>query len=325
VRTALIAIVLVAASNTVHGETLLALAGASDSENSDGNSYAWQLQFQEPISSYLSGSLSWLNEGHMPAHHRDGAAAQLWLDAPSLLERVAFSLGAGPYIYFDTETASSERGYHDIHSAAAMLSASMAVDVGDAWFLDLRVNEIYAPGDINTASFLLGAGYHFGRFDRADPAAASGGDVGASYARQQLQVFGGVMIYNQLQSQQDSVVGLEYRLSLRPWAAWSAAWFYNPGNAISQRNQVASQMWLVHAMADGRLSVSAGLGVYMPLGSQPGSAATTPAGVSGLSALRAEWNCSARSSVIVSWYRSFTNDDNDRDLITLGYGWRFGG
>jgi hypothetical protein len=325
VRTALIAIVLAAASNAVYGETLLALAGSTDSENSVGNSYAWQLQFQEPIASYLSGSLSWLNEGHVPAHHRDGAALQLWLDAPTLLQRVVFSVGAGPYIYFDTEAAASDRGYSDIHSAAAMVSAAMAFDVGNAWFLSLRVNEIYAPGDINTATFLLGAGYRFGRFDRADPAAASGGDVGASYARQQLQVFGGVMIYNQLQSQQDSTVGLEYRLALRPWAAWSAAWFYNPGNASSQRDQVASQMWLVHALAGGRLSLSAGLGVYAPLGSQSSGTAASPAGVSGLSALRAEWNWSARSSVILSWYRSFTNDDNDRDLITLGYGWRFGG
>jgi hypothetical protein len=324
VRTALITVLLAVASTCVHGETLLALAGITNPDSSATNTYAWQFELQEPMSRYLGGSLSWLNEGHVPYHHRDGVATQLWLTAPRWLDRFVFSAGAGPYIYFDTKTASSDRGYSDIHSAAALVSASLWVDLRSSWFLSLRVNDVLAPGDFNSTMWLLGGGYHFGGFEHGD-AANRGAGTSVAYARQQVQVFAGTMIYNQLESHSDRTVGLEYRLALLPWAAWSASWFYNPVNASAQRDQVASQLWLVDTLMGGKLSLSAGLGVYTPLGSRPEGAANNPASLSGLSALRAEWNWSSRSSVILSWHRSFTNDDDDRDIITLGYGFRFGG
>jgi hypothetical protein len=303
------------ASMSAHGENLLALAGITDSENGAPSSYGWQLELQEPVSTHLSGSLSWLNEGHVAQHHRDGAAAQLWLNAPRWCDRVVFSVGVGPYIYFDTEKDSSIRGYSDVHSAAGIVSASVAIDLSRSWFLSLNVNDIYAPGDLNTAAFLFGAGYHF------NPSSEQSG--GAS-ARQLIQVFAGQTIFNDLNSRQGRTVGLEYRLSLTPWVAWSASWFNDPVNIRARPNQVASQLWLVDSLAGGELSLSAGIGVYSPLGSVPSGAANASASVSGLSALRVEWNWSRRSSLILSWFRSFTNDDDDRDIITLGYGFRFG-
>ena len=149
--------------------------------------------------------------------------------------------------------------------------------------------------------------------------------VRKSFARQQIQLFAGEMIYNQLSSHQDRTVGLEYRLALVPWAAWSATWFHTVGSTSSgQREQLASQVWLVDSVLDGRLALSAGLGVYTPLGAQP-SGEESSAALSGLSGLRAEWCWSRYSSVMLTWYRSFTNDDDDRDIITLGYELRFAG
>jgi hypothetical protein len=87
---------------------------------------------------------------------------------------------------------------------------------------------------------------------------------------------------------------------------------------------VASQLWLVDPVEDGKLSFSAGVGAYTLLGPLTDRATTTPDRVSGLTGLRAEWQWSKRSSLILCWYRTFTSDDNDRDIITLGYGWRFG-
>jgi hypothetical protein len=314
-RAVWISVLLTVASRSAHAENLLALAGITNSENGAPSSYGWQLELQEPLSTHLSGSLSWLNEGHVPQHHRDGAAAQLWLNAPKWRDRVVFSVGVGPYVYFDTEKDSSIRGYSDVHSAAAIVSASVAIDLSRSWYLSLNVNDIYAPGDLNTAAFLLGAGYHF------NPASEQYSGAGP---RQQIQVFAGQTIFNDLNSRQGRTVGLEYRRSLSPWVAWSASWFNNPVNIRARPNQVASQLWLVDCLAGGKLSLSAGLGVYSPLGSVPSGAANASASVSGLSGLRVEWNWSRHSSLILSWYRSFTNDDDDRDIITLGYGFRFG-
>jgi hypothetical protein len=143
--------------------------------------------------------------------------------------------------------------------------------------------------------------------------------------RQQIQLFSGETIFNDLNSRNGATVGLDYRLALAPWAACSLTWFNDPVGIRARRNQVASQLWWVDHLAGGRLSLSAGLGVFTPLGSVPSGATNASTGVSGLSGLRIEWSWSRRSSLILSWYRSFTNDDNDRDIITLGYGFRFGG
>jgi hypothetical protein len=63
---------------------------------------------------------------------------------------------------------------------------------------------------------------------------------------------------------------------------------------------------------------------HTPLGAQPPGEESSAA-LSGLSGLRVEWCWGRNSSVMLTWYRSFTNDDDDRDIITMGYGFRFGG
>jgi hypothetical protein len=315
------AIVCALVSVPARSETLQALAGVIDPTNDSSNTYGWQLEFQEPLSRQLNASLSWLNEGHTPGHHRDGLATQLWLGVPVWRNRTEFDFGAGPYLYFDTQQESSARGYSDVHSVGALVSASLSLNITPSWFINVRLNEIYAPGDPNTLGFLVGGGYHFGRSERA----LSGPDGSQTFARQQIQLFAGEMIYNQLSSHQDRTLGLEYRLALVPWAAWSATWFHTVGSTSSgQREQIASQVWLVDSVLGGRLALSAGVGVYTPLGAQP-LGEENSAALSGLSGLRMEWCWSRNSSVVLTWYRSFTNDDDDRDIITLGYGFRFGG
>jgi hypothetical protein len=321
-RAAWLCIVCVLLSAPARSQTLQALAGTIDATNNPSNTYGWQLEFQESLSRRFDASLSWLNEGHSPGHHRDGAAIQLWLGPPAWRNRMEFNFGAGPYFYFDTQQESSARGYSDVHSVGAIVSASLSLDITNSWFMTLRVNEIYAPGDPNTLGFVVGGGYHFGRGERS--LSNSGSNDFRVFARQQIQLFVGEMIYNELNSHQDRSVGLEYRLALVPWAAWSATWFHTVGSTSGQREQVASQLWLVNSVLGGRLALSAGLGLYTPLGTQPPGEESSAA-VSGLSGLRVEWSWSPHSSVMLTWYRSFTNDDDDRDIITLGYGFRFGG
>jgi hypothetical protein len=311
---------LCAFAGVAHGESVLALAGITDASGDPSNTYGWQLEFHEPLAAQWSASLAWLNEGHVPGHHRDGAVTQLWFDLPVWGKRLVYSVGVGPYLYFDTQQESSARGYSDVHAAAAIFSASASLDLTESWFVNLRINDIYAAGDFNSVGFLLGAGYRLGRGERD---AGAMGDSMAPLGRQQLQLFGGEMIYNQLSSRQDRTLGLDYRLSLTPWSAWSATWFHDPAGA-APLDQIASQVWLVDTVHGGRFSLAAGLGVCTPLEAHaPGESGA--AAVSGLSALRVEWSWGRKGSLILTWYRTFTNDDDDRDIITLGYGLRFGG
>jgi hypothetical protein len=65
-----------------------------------------------------------------------------------------------------------------------------------------------------------------------------------------------------------------------------------------------------------------GIGPYVALGPLP-AARSSSARLSGIYALRADWRVAPHLALIATWYRTFTNDDLDRDVICLGLGWRF--
>ena len=92
--------------------------------------------------------------------------------------------------------------------------------------------------------------------------------------------------------------------------------------AISRiHNSVGTQLRLFHRLDGSPLTLTIGIG---------GDVKVTAAGwhhadpVEGLLLMRAGWNLTRRLSLEASWYRSFTHDDHDLDIITGGLGWRFG-
>ena len=58
--------------------TLDLLGGLISSHEDRETSYTWQISYMEDIDDHFGWSFSWLNEGHMPNHHRDGPTLQLW-------------------------------------------------------------------------------------------------------------------------------------------------------------------------------------------------------------------------------------------------------
>jgi hypothetical protein len=325
-RVACVVIALAVAPIAARGENVLALAGFDHATSTGDDTYGWQFEVQEPLFQQLSVSLSWLNEGHISRHRRDGAAAQLWFNSPMWFDRLQFSIGAGPYIYFDTEQESTNRGYSDVHSAAGAFSASLSLDLSKSWFLALNVNAIYAPGDVNSLGVLFGGGYHFGASERSESTVGTDADADTPNRRQQIQLLLGETIQNDLDfetgSSEQRTAGLEYRLALTRWVAWSATWFHEFDVGQASHDQAATQLWVVDSLPGGRFSLGAGVGIYVPLESPQGGVPGGTSPLSGLSGLRVEWNLSPRSSLIVTWYRSFTRDDSDCDIITLGYGFR---
>src|SRR6201991_531374 len=55
--------------------------------------YSWAFDYQEGLGKYAALGITWLNEGHLPDHHRDGQSVQLWGRLP--LENRRFVLSAG--------------------------------------------------------------------------------------------------------------------------------------------------------------------------------------------------------------------------------------
>jgi len=79
------------------------LAGPLVSDSA--NSYSWDASYREGLGRYAAWSFSWVNEGHIPDHHRDGQALQFRGRLPLLSNRLELSAGVGPYRYFDTTAA----------------------------------------------------------------------------------------------------------------------------------------------------------------------------------------------------------------------------
>jgi len=321
-----IGVSLAAMVSTVRAETLMAMGGFNDTDDHTGQTYAWEVEYQEMLTPHVAASFAWLNEGHFIGHYRDGAMAQIWLSAPEWRERFRFSLGVGPYVYFDTEANASNRGYSDVHGIGAIITQALAVDLSRFWFVSLHTSETYAPGDVGTFAVLLGGGYRFSTSDYLlDALKDDAGTVGAWLrGEQQVQLFGAEKVFNNLDYRQKASFGVDYRIALSGWSALSATWFDDPTSAGGLHDRLASQFWVMHSIDRAHLSLSVGLGPYVQLGAQPSGATTNFDRVSGLSGLRADWAWSEHFSLIFTWYRKFTDDDEDRDIFALGVGWRLG-
>jgi hypothetical protein len=315
-----------AASSTVRAETLMAMGGLNGADDQSGNTYAWEVEYQEMLAPHVAASFAWLNEGHFIGHYRDGAMAQIWLTSPEWHNRFRFSLGVGPYVYFDTEANQSTRGYSDVHGIGAVITQAMAYDLSRFWFVSLNTSETYAPGDVGTYAVMLGAGYRFSTSDYLIDALTEDSGSTSDWLRgeQQVQLFGGEKVFNDLDYRQKASFGADYRIALRRWAALSATWFDDPTSAAGRHDRLASQFWVMHSIDRAHLSLAVGLGPYVQLGAPPSSGTTTFRRVSGLSGLRADWGWGEHVSLIFTWYRKFTDDDEDRDIFALGVGWRFG-
>ncbi len=161
----------VGASATTMAEELSLLGGWTDTDDHTSASYAWGLEYRQRLPAHLDASFGYLNEGHVPGHHRDGEMLQLWADTGLWRDRFALAFGAGPYVYFDTQFRYNFQGYNNQHGIGAVLTARVTYELSRRWFALLEVNQVVAT-DIGTRTVMLGAGMHVDRSSRVSTASA---------------------------------------------------------------------------------------------------------------------------------------------------------
>jgi hypothetical protein len=96
-------------SSSANAQEFSLLAGPLVSDSA--NSISWEASYREGLGRYAAWSFSWVNEGHIPDHHRDGQTLQIWGRLPLLNDRLELSAGVGPYRYFDTTAAQAGGDY----------------------------------------------------------------------------------------------------------------------------------------------------------------------------------------------------------------------
>jgi hypothetical protein len=137
-----------ASGSVFAADDLQLLGGAVHAQGSHRNSSNYQLSYEASLDrrERFAAGLTYLNEGHFSAHHRDGFAALLWGRWRPGDGRLRLSAGLGPYYYFDTAASGGRGGFHDAHGIGMLYSLAAAYDVWQRLFVEARANRTDSQG-----------------------------------------------------------------------------------------------------------------------------------------------------------------------------------
>ncbi len=296
------------------------------------NERPWELQYlQEPVPD-LGVSFSYLNEGQyrtpdepVPWHHaRDGAAAQIWAMTPARwLDPFQLAVGAGPYVYFDTQSEPPPLGYRDYHGVAEMYTGSLRYFTHYGWFVRLDLIEIHAPGSPDARLLELGVGYRSKSLTGPAYSGSSQGESTLPEYREQLAVLAGRTGDSNWNATQSAAYGVEYRHGLSTHVDLSATWLSEADGVTGRHDGVAGQIWLTDRFFSRRFAVGIGAGPYVALRSHVAEDGEEAPHAQGVVAMTASLQLSRRLAARVIWDRAFTNDNLDRDIVLGGLAWNW--
>jgi hypothetical protein len=287
------------------------------------STYSWEGSYRSGLGTYAAWTFSWLNEGHLPTHHRDGQALQIWGRLPLLDRRWELSAGAGPYRYFDTVTGRADSAFVNAHGWGALLSLRAAYYFDSRWIAQIELNRVRANSSPDTTALLVGVGYQLEGSEqpgpRERPVVRDSNVTGNEFT-----LMLGASIQNSDKSDSSPAETLEYRHGLGRYVDVSASLMHEHGQIQARRDGIAAQIWATNAFFDDRFALSAGVGPYLAVTQDHVLADHTRDGrVSALASVSASYKFGKRWLARVTWNRFATRYDHDADLIQAGLGVRF--
>ena len=291
-----------------------ALGGVRQNSETHAATYIWQLEYMQGLSDHIAWSFSYLNEGHVPNHHRDGPVSQLWARTDVLQQRLSLAAGIGVYHYFDT-TAPTNGSYANDHGWGAISSLAATWHVQGPWLIQLRGNWVHAERGVDNLSALAGIGYQLDA-----PPASKGQCLPEKLTKNEITLFLGQATANSFNSDKSIAASVEYRRRLAPFLEWTVSWLYEGDNGIQDREGLMTQLWAVRSFLDERLTLGIGGGPYVVVETHHPRDDET---VVGIFSMTASYRFSPRWTVRLSWNRVVTNYDSDSDIILAGLGYLF--
>jgi hypothetical protein len=292
----------------------------SDSQNT----YSWEANYRESIGPYAAWSFSWLNEGHIPDHHRDGQTVQIWGRMPLWNNRLELSAGVGPYRYFDTSEAQSGGDYSNTHGWGGVFSLRAAYYFDSRWIAELKLNRVQVFGGPNTTALLFGVGYQLDAPDGPGPRSRPVSRT-ANVTNNEVTVMVGTTILNSLDSESNVAESIEYRRGLWHYLDVTASYLHEGGHVQSRRDGIAAQLWATRAFFNDRLTLGVGAGPYLSITQNDDlpQNRTGDGRFAGLVSMSASYRFDKRWLARVTWNRMVTRYDRDADIIEGGIGIRF--
>lgn len=290
----------------------------------DAHSYSWAMEYQEGFGKYFAGSITWLNEGHIPGHHRDGNLVQLWARLPMADRRVVLAVGAGPYRYFDTVAAQEGAGYSNSHGWGMVYSVRATWYAWRRWTANLQLNRVQVSHGPSTTAFLVGVGY---QLDAPDTPGARDWAVPRSgrVSGNEITLLAGETILNSPGSPSSAAEAIEYRHGLGRFTDVTLGYLHEGHHNSARRDGVTLQLWLTRAFLDDRLTLGAGAGGYAALhhGEDASNRQSGDGILSGIVSLSMSYRMTRHWTGRIVWNRVVTRYSRDTDVLLAGVGYRF--
>lgn len=312
-------------AGAAQAQELTLFAGGLKQSGTQERTSAWAFEYQHPLSENLAASFSWLNEGHVPGHHRDGQSMQIWGRTTLLDRRLSLAAGVGPYRYFDTTVSSAGGGYANIHGWATVGSLAATYYTNSRWLYQMRFNRIVARNSIDTSSLMFGIGYQLEPVSERGPQESAPRQLSRTTS-DEITVFAGQTIVNSYYSERDSARAVEYRRGLGRYVDVTLGLLNEGDPRLVRRTGITAQIWGVReVLASDRLVLGIGFGPYLAIDRYrtplPGEGRDNK--FSWIFTATAAYRFSPRWDARLSWNRVNTNYNRDTDVILLGAGYRF--
>jgi hypothetical protein len=322
-RTAVFVILFALTTSRVHAGEFYALGGVMENVHEHHGSYSWQLEYLQGLAEHAAYSVSYLNEGHIPIHHRDGQAIQLWTRTNLLDRRLSLAAGVGPYYYFDTAADRTGATFSNDHGWKAMMSVAATWYTESRWLFQFRSNWVTAGASPDSLSAVAGIGYQL------DPPPSPGPLPTPPFQQEkttgrEVTLFLGRTIVNSFASEHSEAACVEYRQGLWRFVDWTVAWLYEGDNRLVRRNGLTTQLWAARAFLDRRLALGIGGGAYFAIDRQEGSEQSGfDETLAGIITITGSYRFHPHWAMRVSWNRIVTNYNRDTDVILGGLGYLF--
>jgi len=306
-----------------YANELSVLAGATESIDTGERSYAWEAAFHHSFLRNFAASLSWINEGHLEEHKRDGVSVQGWGRLPLLDNRLSIGFGAGIYHYFDTKLLPT--GSHEnVHGWAPVYSLAATYYTETPWFAQIAVNHIHPESDINSNTYLVGVGYRLWKED-SSPSAPGMVDRPAKTTGYEVMPFLGQVVVNRPGNDTGIGSGIEFRMGIDEHLDWTVTWLNEDVPGTFHRTGLGTQIWLVDAFLARRITLGFGVGLYSFFDREPvpDTGENERLDIAGLVTVTSSYRFSDRWFTRFNWNRVMSNDSRDTDIFLLGFGYRW--
>ena len=300
-------------------QELSAIVGAQHTPALREDSYAYLFEYRHNFNDAFFATYTWLNEGHVTNHHRDGLSGQLWVRWVSPGRLFTLAAGAGPYRYYDTTYVDALGRVTDAHDWGGMYSVSADWYYRNPWILQLRYNYVHTTTSISTHSLLLGLGYQFESAHAQGPVPADGYHF-STPERSEVTAMLGNSVVNNFHSPHGVAYALEYRYKLTPYIDLAATALDEGDAHVVKRRGLAGEGYIRREFLEHRMDVGLGGGFYLARDQDEIGQRNKLLGIITMTmsyCFTEHWRTRAY------WFRTVTVNGRDTDVALLGLGYMF--